>query len=139
RHPGDAPCAARDRGISPVPDAPSARAEPRDARQPTSDYIAAPSPSPLVLCHCERSEAISRQVRSIDRDCFVPPERPQGGRPGVLAMTSRIMLHQCARRWAVLQALAAAGAFVFLHLIEMSRFEQGRADCRFRADLAPET
>src|ERR1700730_5764216 len=133
RHPGDEPCAARGRGISPAPDAPSARAEPRDARQPTSDCIAAPSPSPsgpVLSLRAQRSNLAPISLGH--RDCFVAV---------LLAMTTsfRLVLHQRTGGRAVFETLTAARAFDFLHLVQVPRFEQGRPDRRFRAHLAAET
>src|SRR6202022_2480889 len=88
---------------------------------------------PLVqFCHCERSEAISRQYHSVNRDCFVAV---------LLAMTTsfRLVLHQRTGGRAVFETLTAARAFDFLHLVQVPRFEQGRPDRRFRAHLATET
>src|SRR5213079_1590069 len=70
---------------------------------------------------------------AIDRDCFVA---------ALLAMTAssrKLVLHQCAGGRAVFQAVAAAGAFQLLHLVQMARFQQGRPDRRFWAHLAAET
>src|SRR5579864_4856385 len=48
----------------------------------------------------------------------------------------RRVLHQCARRRAIIEALAAAGALLRDDLVEVARLQQFRADRRFRAHLA---
>src|SRR5215831_3634985 len=132
RHPADERCAARGRGICPPPGAPSAPAALRDARQPTSDCIAATYSPPAIPSHCFGHCQRSDNFHSADRDCFVA---------ALLAMTALshcIALHQCARGGAVFEAFAAAGAFHFLDLVEMPRLEQSRAYRHFRANFAAE-
>src|SRR6266851_403458 len=106
------------------------------SRCPSADirlYCRAISYSPLVQsCHCERSEAISRQYRSVNLDCFVA---------ALLAMTtsSCLVLHQRAGGRAVFETLAAAGAFHRLHFVQVARFQQHWPDRRFGAHLPAET
>src|ERR1700676_4662476 len=46
------------------------------------------------------------------------------------------VLHQRPRRRAVVEALAASGAFFRLDLVKVARLQEFRPDRRFRADLA---
>src|SRR5437016_2284335 len=46
------------------------------------------------------------------------------------------ILHQRSRRWAIVEAFAAAGAFFRLNLVEVARLEEFRPDRRFGANLA---
>src|SRR6516162_8675329 len=63
RHPADGSCAGRGRGISAAPDAPTALAGPRDARLPTSDYIAAPyHHPPSAILNSPLTPALSPQA-----------------------------------------------------------------------------
>src|SRR5579872_3114473 len=71
-----------------------------------------------------RKKADIRDRAIINRPCRT------GGRSGSLD------LHERAGSRAVEEALAAAGAFRRLHLVEVARLQQLRPDRRFRADFA---
>ena len=98
------------------------------SRCPSADirlYSRAMLSSPSVILKqllviCERSEAISRRKvtrsdRGVLRRCAPRNEA---------AHSLYLVLHQCTRGRAVFETVAAAGAFQFLHLVEVPRLQQ---------------